>query len=94
MRTGGQALVSAIPQPDPERTVERIVLKGSVPSPLNKPAGCPFHPRCNYQTDICRQELPELRQTSETTYCACHLADELDLHGTVEYDMMSKLGLE
>ena len=89
-----EALLSAIPQPDPGRNVERIVLKGSVPSPLNKPSGCPFHPRCNYQSEICRQEQPALRQMDDGTYCACHLADELNLLGTVEFDVMSKLGLE
>ncbi len=89
-----EALLSAIPQPDPERTVERTVLKGSVPSPLNKPSGCPFHPRCNHQTDICRQSVPVLRDMGEGRHCACHLAEKLDLHGTLEFDVTDKLGLE
>ena len=56
-----QALLSAIPRPDPRGTRERIVLQGDVPSPINPPAGCPFHPRCPHATDRCRVEAPALR---------------------------------
>ena len=89
-----EALLSAILQPDPEIQTKRIVLKGTVPSPLNKPAGCPFHPRCDYREKVCSEEIPKLRKLAPDYYCACHFSEKLDLQGTVESDVMSKLGLE
>ena len=56
-----RALLSAIPRPNPGVRRERIVLQGDVPSPINPPAGCPFHPRCPHATDRCRAEVPALR---------------------------------
>jgi len=56
-----RALISAIPVPEPRRRSTRIVLKGDVPSPINPPSGCPFHPRCAHATDRCRAEKPTLR---------------------------------
>ncbi|MDR0352491.1 MAG: ATP-binding cassette domain-containing protein [Opitutaceae bacterium] len=56
-----RALISAIPEPDPRRQSNRIVLKGDVPSPINPPPGCPFHPRCPRATDRCRVDAPALR---------------------------------
>ncbi|TAG32954.1 MAG: ABC transporter ATP-binding protein, partial [Verrucomicrobia bacterium] len=56
-----RALLSAIPQPDPTRRAQRIVLKGDVPSPIDPPQGCPFHPRCPHATERCRTEVPALR---------------------------------
>ena len=56
-----KALISAIPQPEPRRKSERIVLQGDVPSPIDPPSGCPFHPRCPHATDRCRTEVPALR---------------------------------
>jgi oligopeptide/dipeptide ABC transporter ATP-binding protein len=53
-----RALISAIPVPEPRRQSTRIVLKGDVPSPINPPGGCPFHPRCPHATDRCRTEKP------------------------------------
>ena len=69
-----QALLSAIPITDyyAEKKRERIVLEGDVPSPINAPSGCPFHPRCRYATDICRKEMPELQQVDENHRVACH----------------------
>jgi oligopeptide/dipeptide ABC transporter ATP-binding protein len=69
-----QALISAIPVLDPETQRKRIVLQGDVPSPLNPPAGCPFHPRCPMAVDRCRVERPALRQYSPNHQVACHLA--------------------
>ena len=89
-----EALLSAIPQPDPERAVERIVLTGAAPSPLNKPSGCPFHTRCRYREGVCEGELPELREVGQGRYCACHFANKLTLSGTLVSDTMKKLGLE
>jgi len=54
------ALLSAIPQPDPNRHPQRIVLTGEVPSPINAPSGCPFHPRCHMRIDRCSQDAPQL----------------------------------
>jgi len=69
------ALLSAVPIPDPvvDRTRERIILTGDVPSPINPPPGCPFHPRCHQAIDRCREETPELRLLGEEHWVACHL---------------------
>ncbi len=78
-----RALMSAVPVPNPklERARKRIILEGDVPSPANPPAGCRFHPRCAFATDICRQQEPALRvleQGGATAHrVACHLAEEL-----------------
>src|SRR5690606_35588216 len=53
-----EALLSAIPKPDPRRKSARIVLEGDVPNPANPPSGCYFHPRCAYAKDICKNETP------------------------------------
>jgi peptide/nickel transport system ATP-binding protein len=68
-----QALLSAVPIPDPrvERKRERIILKGDVPSPLNPPPGCPFHPRCWMAVPDCSKALPELRQIKPNHMVAC-----------------------
>jgi len=69
-----KALISAIPTTDyyVEKNRKRILLEGEVPSPINAPKGCSFHPRCRYATDICRQEFPELTKRSEGHFVACH----------------------
>lgn len=67
-----RALLSAVPVPEPTRKRERIVLKGEIPSPLNPPTGCKFHPRCPDVMDVCKQEVPELVQIGKTRV-ACHL---------------------
>ena len=71
-----QALLSAVPVPDPARKSQRIVLQGDVPSPANPPAGCAFHPRCPLATELCRKETPGLEtRGKEGHIVACHLAD-------------------
>ena len=65
-----KALLSAIPLPDPERKYERIKLEGEVPSPVNPPSGCPFHPRCSYCTDICKKEIPPLETKGDGEHLA------------------------
>lgn len=76
-----QALLSAIPvaDPDTEANRERIILKGEVPNPANPPTGCRFHPRCQYATDICKEEDPEFRNMSTAVnqhMVACHHAEQ------------------
>jgi oligopeptide/dipeptide ABC transporter ATP-binding protein len=68
-----QALLSAIPVPDPKTTKKRIVLKGDVPSPINPPSGCTFHPRCSYRMDRCNKSEPKLRDLGNSHYAACYL---------------------
>ncbi len=57
-----KALLSAVPQPDPDATIDRIILEGEVPNPANPPSGCHFHPRCAYAADQCRKEAPPLTE--------------------------------
>lgn len=68
-----QALLSALPLPDPRQSRERIILTGDVPSPANPPTGCAFHTRCHACMDICKTERPELKQTANGHFVACHL---------------------
>lgn len=69
-----QALLSAVPVPNPKLQRRRIVLKGDVPSPANPPAGCRFHTRCPYTFDRCRVEEPQLQEVHPGRSAACHLA--------------------
>ena len=70
-----QALLSAIPIPEPGRKRRRQVLQGDVPSPLNPPTGCAFHPRCPIAAEVCAQETPELRPAGQGSrhLASCHL---------------------
>ena len=78
-----EALISAVPMPDPEiqRGRKRIRLEGDVPDPSNPPLGCHFHPRCGYATDIWSREELRLETTTSGSEVACHLHDELSLQG-------------
>ncbi len=88
-----EALLSAIPVPNPEIERKQILLKGDVPSAANPPPGCPFHTRCSYAIDRCRSETPQLREMPSVSgrsvsggaaaprVVACHRAEELDLVG-------------
>ncbi|MFB2841825.1 ABC transporter ATP-binding protein [Aeromonas jandaei] len=68
-----QALISAIPVPDPRRRSQRILLTGDVPSPITPPAGCHFHPRCPHATELCRNKAPRLEVCDEAEHqVACH----------------------
>ena len=71
------SLLSAIPQPDPDRAHKRIVLAGDVPSPAHPPTGCRFHPRCFMATDRCRVEDPPLIEIAPGHATACHFPDEV-----------------
>ncbi|MUG68572.1 dipeptide ABC transporter ATP-binding protein [Paenibacillus campinasensis] len=68
-----QALLSAVPEPDPDMRRARILLQGEVPSPADAPVGCAFHTRCPKVMDICRARRPELAETGEGHLAACHL---------------------
>ena len=68
-----QALLSAIPVPDPKAKKERVILKGDVPSPINPPSGCHFHPRCGYRKPECDQSEPPLKELGDGRYVACYL---------------------
>ena len=68
-----QALLSAAPNPDPTAKRQRIILMGDVPSPINPPSGCPFHPRCRERQNICSEELPLLKELAPGHSVACHL---------------------
>jgi peptide/nickel transport system ATP-binding protein len=76
-----EALLSAVPVPDPRRRAQRIVLEGDVADPSNPPAGCHFHPRCGYATDRCRIETPVLTEIEPGHEVRCLRAAELSLRG-------------
>ena len=76
-----EALLSAIPTPDPEVSMERILLPGEVANPADPPSGCYFHPRCSYAQDICRTTAPEWEEVEPDHFALCHFATELHLSG-------------
>ena len=73
-----QALMSAVPVPDPDIAMERkhIILEGDMPSPANPPKGCNFSTRCQYAKDICHEEDPEFREVKSNHFAACHFAED------------------
>ena len=76
-----KALFSAVPVPNPHVKMNRIILKGDIPSPVNPPKGCKFHTRCESCMEICKHVPPTYREVEEGHFCACHLYDtqeELD----------------
>jgi peptide/nickel transport system ATP-binding protein len=76
-----EALIGAIPPPDPRRRTRPVKLPGEVPSPANPPSGCYFHPRCQYAQDVCKVERPPLRDLGGGHWAACHFAETLSLRG-------------
>jgi len=76
-----EALMSAVPKPDPKYESKRIIMKGDVADPSNPPTGCYFHPRCQYAEDVCKTEAPEWRNLRPGHFVACHRAEELQLRG-------------
>lgn len=68
-----EALLSAVPVPDPTAEKRRIILQGDVPSPINPPSGCHFHTRCPYKEKICEEEVPEFKDIGGGHWVACHL---------------------
>jgi peptide/nickel transport system ATP-binding protein len=76
-----EALLAAIPKPDPRKRSRPHKLPGDVPSPANPPSGCYFHPRCRYAEDICKTDRPPLRDIGNEHWVACHFAEKLTLQG-------------
>lgn len=68
-----QALVSAIPNPNPIKKRERIILSGDVPNPVDPPSGCVFHTRCPFVMDKCKQIVPPFKEVRTNRFVACHL---------------------
>ncbi len=68
-----QALISAIPEPNPDKKTEKIKFTGEVPSPINLPSGCPFHLNCSKVQPICKEQKPEYIEVQPNHWCACHL---------------------
>lgn len=76
-----EALLSAVPRPDPRIKSVRVNLNGQVPDPAKLPPGCHFHPRCLYAQPLCKEKIPSLRELSTNQLVACHFAEELELKG-------------
>ena len=76
-----EALLSAVPKPDPRLLEAQIILSGEVANPADPPSGCYFHPRCKYAKDRCKQETPVLREVLPGHHVSCHFAEELELEG-------------
>lgn len=78
-----EALLSAVPKPDPRLKMERVILSGEVANPANPPSGCYFHPRCRYAKQLCKKESPELKEINRGHHVSCHFAKVLSLQGIV-----------
>ncbi|MCJ7824393.1 MAG: ATP-binding cassette domain-containing protein [Anaerolineales bacterium] len=70
-----QGLLSAVPVPDPTRRRHKVILEGDVPSPINPPSGCYFHPRCRLAQDVCRHKKPDLKEYASGHFAACNLLE-------------------
>lgn len=79
-----EALLSAVPKPDPRLRAERIILEGDVADPAHPPSGCYFHPRCRYAEDRCRTEAPQLYEVEPGHFASCHRVTEISLQGITE----------
>jgi len=85
-----KALFSAIPIPDPNVKMNRIILEGSIPSPANPPKGCKFHTRCSECMEMCKYCEPEYREISEGHFTACHLYNTQEMNVIFEKEMINK----
>lgn len=79
-----EALMSAVPKPDPRQRSKRIILQGEVPDATKPPSGCRFHPRCPYAEKMCAEETPSLQDAGNGHMVACHFADTLKLRGVTD----------
>ena len=84
-----KALFSAIPVPDPDYKMERIVLEGSIPSPANPPKGCKFHTRCKDCMEVCKYANPNYKEVEPGHFCACHLYNTPEEQYAAEEEMNS-----
>jgi peptide/nickel transport system ATP-binding protein len=82
-----KALFSAIPIPDPDAKINRIILQGSIPSPANPPRGCKFHTRCAQCMEVCKYANPEWLEVEPGHFCACHLYDSPEAKQRAEETM-------
>jgi peptide/nickel transport system ATP-binding protein len=76
-----EALLSAVPRPNPRAKSQRIPLPGEVADPSNPPSGCYFHPRCRYAQEVCQVQEPHLQEIAPDHFVSCHRAGELSLQG-------------
>ncbi len=72
-----EALLNAVPVPDPRHRRERLILSGEIPSPIDPPAGCHFHPRCPYAREICRHDYPPMQEHTPGHQSACHFSQDV-----------------
>lgn len=79
-----EALISAVPKPDPQARRQRILLAGDVANSANPPSGCYFHPRCRYAKEVCKTDEPAMREVLPQHFVTCHFAEELTLRGLGE----------
>ncbi len=89
-----KALFSAIPIPDPDAKINRIILEGSIPSPANPPKGCKFHTRCKDCMEVCKYASPEWLEVEEGHFCACHLYDDAEAAARAEETMAQEKSAE
>ena len=82
-----QALFSAVPVPDPDLKMNRIILKGDIPSPANPPKGCKFHTRCEKCMNVCKFKVPEFIKYDDNHLVACHLYDNEVMANLEKYDL-------
>ena len=89
-----QALFSAIPIPDPDAKINRIILKGSIPSPANPPKGCKFHTRCEKCMEVCKYAVPKWKEVEPGHFCACHLYNDADEEAAAVEEMNAVIAKE
>ena len=85
-----KALFSAVPVPNPHVKMNRVILTGDIPSPVNPPKGCKFHTRCDKCMEICKSIPPKYREVEEGHYCACHLYAPEEEHAEMEQSLAQK----
>lgn len=82
-----EALFSAIPVPDPDYKMNRVILEGSIPSPANPPAGCKFHTRCEHCMEICKYIQPDFIEVEPDHFCACHLHNSPERNAELQQEL-------
>ena len=87
-----EALFSAIPVPDPDYKMNRIILEGSIPSPANPPSGCKFHTRCSKCMEVCKHFVPDFMEVEPEHYCACHLYNSQERMAELKAELSAKAG--